>query len=92
MEDIKLWQLEGSRATPLASNNRLESEQLLEETLVENPAGAGGKSDCPGAGDLRGLAGRRGSWLAIGLTCSHGLPEHALVSSRLAGVYTTSPM
>lgn len=38
MEDIKLWQLEGSRATPLASNNRLESEQLFEETLVENPS------------------------------------------------------
>ena len=37
MEDIKLWQLEGSRATPLASNNRMESEQLFEETLVENP-------------------------------------------------------
>ena len=37
MEDIKLWQLDGSRAKPLASNNRLESEQLLEETLVENP-------------------------------------------------------
>lgn len=38
MEDIKLWQLEGSRATPLASNNCLESEQLFEETLVENPS------------------------------------------------------
>lgn len=38
MEDIKLWQLEGSRATPLASNNRLESEHLFEETLVENPS------------------------------------------------------
>lgn len=38
MEDIKLWQLEGSRATPLASNNRLESEQLFEETLVGNPS------------------------------------------------------
>lgn len=37
MEDIKLWQLEGSRATPLASNRRLESEQVFEETLVENP-------------------------------------------------------
>ena len=37
MQDIKLWQLDGSRAKPLASNNRLESEQLLEETLVENP-------------------------------------------------------
>ena len=38
MEDIKLWQLEGSRATPLASNSRLESEQLFEETLVGNPS------------------------------------------------------
>ena len=38
MEDIKLWQLEGSRATPLASNNRLESEHLFEETLVGNPS------------------------------------------------------
>ena len=38
MEDIKLWQLEGHRATPLASNNRLESEHLFEETLVENPS------------------------------------------------------
>ena len=38
MEDIKLWQLEGYRATPLAPNNRLESEHLLEETLVENPS------------------------------------------------------
>ena len=38
MEDIKLWQLEGSRATPLASNNRLASERLFEETLVKNPS------------------------------------------------------
>lgn len=37
MEDIKLWRLEGSRTTPLASNNRLESEEVLEEALVENP-------------------------------------------------------
>lgn len=37
MEDIKLWRLDGSRATPLASNNRLESEEVLEEALVENP-------------------------------------------------------
>ena len=37
MEDIKLWQLDGSQAKALASNHRLESEQLLEETLVENP-------------------------------------------------------
>lgn len=37
MEDIKIWQLDGSRARPLERNDRLESEQLLEETLVENP-------------------------------------------------------
>ena len=37
MEDIKLWELDGSQATPLGSNNQLESEQLLEDTLVANP-------------------------------------------------------
>ena len=37
MEDIKLWELDGSQATPLDSNNQLESEQGLEDTLVENP-------------------------------------------------------
>ena len=37
MEDIKLWELDGTQATPLGSNNELESEELLEETLVENP-------------------------------------------------------
>ena len=37
MEDIKLWELDGSQATPLGSNNQLESEQGLEDTLVENP-------------------------------------------------------
>ena len=37
MEDIKLWELNGTLATQLASNNRLESELLLENTLVENP-------------------------------------------------------
>jgi hypothetical protein len=37
MEDIKLWELDGSEAKPLDSNNRLESELLLENTLVENP-------------------------------------------------------
>ena len=37
MEDIKLWELDGSKANPLGSNNQLESEELLENTLVENP-------------------------------------------------------
>ena len=37
MEDIKLWELDGTQATPLGSNNRLESEQGLEDTLVKNP-------------------------------------------------------
>lgn len=37
MEDIKLWELDGTQATPLGSNNQLESEQGLENTLVENP-------------------------------------------------------
>ncbi len=37
MEGIKIWQLDGSRAIPLASANRLRSEQMLEEALVENP-------------------------------------------------------
>ena len=37
MEDIKLWELDGSEATPLKSNNQLESEELLEDTLVKNP-------------------------------------------------------
>ena len=37
MEDIKLWELDGTQATPLGSNNQLESEQGLEDTLVQNP-------------------------------------------------------
>ena len=37
MEDIKLWELDGSQATPLGPNNQLESEELLEDTLVKNP-------------------------------------------------------
>ena len=37
MEDIKLWELDGTQAMPLGSNNELESEEKLEETLVENP-------------------------------------------------------
>lgn len=37
MEDIKLWELDGTQATPLGSNNQLESEQGFEETLVKNP-------------------------------------------------------
>ena len=37
MENIQIWELDGSQATPLKSNNQLESEQGLEDTLVENP-------------------------------------------------------
>lgn len=37
MEDIQIWELNGSQATPLKSNSRLESEELLEKTLVKNP-------------------------------------------------------
>ena len=37
MEDIKLWELGGTQAKPLGLNNRLESEGLLEDTLVKNP-------------------------------------------------------
>ncbi len=37
MEDIKLWELDGTQAKSLESNNQLESEHLLEETLVKNP-------------------------------------------------------
>ena len=37
MEDIKLWELNGTQAEQLAPNQRLESEGLLEETLVNNP-------------------------------------------------------
>ena len=37
MEDIKLWELDGTQATPLDLNNQLESEQGLEDTLVQNP-------------------------------------------------------
>ena len=37
MEDIKIWALEGTEVEPLEPSNRTESEQLLEETLVNNP-------------------------------------------------------
>ena len=37
MEDIKLWELNDTQAKSLKSNNQLESEHLLEETLVRNP-------------------------------------------------------
>lgn len=37
MEEIKLWEIDGSEIKPLASNDRLESEQLLEDALVAKP-------------------------------------------------------
>ena len=37
MDDIHLWSIDGSEVTQLQPSNRTESEQLLEETLVQNP-------------------------------------------------------
>ena len=37
MEDIKLWELDGTQAKPLGLNSRLESEGFFEDTLVKNP-------------------------------------------------------
>ncbi len=37
MEEVKLWELAGTQAKPLGSNNQLESEESLEDTLVNNP-------------------------------------------------------
>ena len=38
MDDIKLWAVDGSNgAVPVAAADRMESERLLEETLVDNP-------------------------------------------------------
>ena len=37
MEDIQIWALDDSQVAELKMSNRMESEQLLEETLVNNP-------------------------------------------------------
>ena len=37
MEEVKLWELAGTQARPLGSNNQLKSEHSFENTLVENP-------------------------------------------------------
>ena len=37
MEEVKLWELAGTQAKPLGSNNQLESERSFEDTLVNNP-------------------------------------------------------
>ena len=37
MEDIKLWELDGTEAKSLGLNNQLESEGFFEDTLVKNP-------------------------------------------------------
>ena len=37
MEDIKLWELDGTQAKPLATNSQLASERRLEDILVANP-------------------------------------------------------
>ena len=38
MEDIKIWTLDGSKATPLDVISQMESEWDLEGTLVDNPS------------------------------------------------------
>ena len=37
MEDIQIWSINGSQVSQLEPSGRMESEQLLEETLVSNP-------------------------------------------------------
>ncbi len=37
MDDIQLWSIDGSEVAQLQPSSRTESEQLLEETLVQNP-------------------------------------------------------
>ena len=37
MEEIEVWTVDGSLVTRLAKSNRMESELLLEDTLVNNP-------------------------------------------------------
>ncbi len=37
MEDIQIWSIDGSQVSQLDSSSRMESELLLEETLVSNP-------------------------------------------------------
>ena len=37
MEDIQIWSIDGSQVSQLELSGRMESEQLLEETLVSNP-------------------------------------------------------
>ena len=38
MEDIQIWSIDGSQAERLSPSSRTESEQMLEEILVENPS------------------------------------------------------
>ena len=38
MEDIKIWTLDGSKATPLDATRQMESEGMLEDTLADNPS------------------------------------------------------
>ena len=37
MDEIKIWALDGSQATPVSETNMMESEGRLEEALVNNP-------------------------------------------------------
>ena len=37
MDEIKMWAIDGTKATPVSAKKMTESEQLLEEILVNNP-------------------------------------------------------
>ena len=37
MEDIQIWSIDGTQVAQLSPSNQMESEHLLEETLVDNP-------------------------------------------------------
>ena len=37
MDEIKIWTIESSQVSPVQQTNRMDSERLLEEILVENP-------------------------------------------------------
>ena len=38
MEDIQIWSIDGTQVAQLAPSDQMESEHLLEEVLVSNPA------------------------------------------------------
>ena len=37
MEETKIWEVEGTSATPLNTTNQMDKERLLEDILTANP-------------------------------------------------------